>query len=90
MMPTSKNDTHVHPLGIAIFGAIFLVSGAISKPVEAQSLPPQTSDDQMGLAPYQSYAGGNIDSIGLSSGTLSINIKRSIALQKRAAFGFGV
>jgi RHS repeat-associated protein len=74
MMPTSKNDTHVHPLGIAIFGAIFLVSGAISKPVEAQSLPPQTSDDQMGLAPYQSYAGGNIDSIGLSSGTLSINV----------------
>jgi RHS repeat-associated protein len=39
----------------------------------AQTLPPTTADDQMGLQPYQSYHGGDIDHIGLSNGTLSLD-----------------
>jgi RHS repeat-associated protein len=39
----------------------------------AQTLPPTTADDQMGLQPYQSYHGGDIDHIGLSNGTLSVD-----------------
>jgi hypothetical protein len=41
--------------------------------VYAQNLPPFTADDQMGLQPYQSYHGGDIDHIGLANGTLNLD-----------------
>jgi len=41
---------------------------------QAQSLPPFTSDDQMGEQAYQSYHGGDIDSVSLTSGTLTLNM----------------
>lgn len=36
-------------------------------------LPTPTSDDQMGISPYQSYHGGDIDNINLSTGILVIH-----------------
>jgi RHS repeat-associated protein len=47
---------------------LFLLTSA-----QAQSLPPTSSDDQMGEQAYQSYHGGDIDSVSLTSGTLSLN-----------------
>jgi hypothetical protein len=52
---------------------VALLLGFVSKEAFAQSLPPATSDDQMGLQPYQAYHGGDIDSISLSTGTLNLN-----------------
>jgi hypothetical protein len=40
-----------------------------SQAVQAQTLPPATSDDQMGEQAYQSYHGGDIDSISLTNCT---------------------
>lgn len=39
----------------------------------AQNLPSPNPSDQMGLQTYGSYHGGDIDSIGLSSGTLTVH-----------------
>jgi hypothetical protein len=54
-----------------------LLGGALSAVVpiaaHAQSLPPTTPDDLMGLTPYASYHGGDIDNINLSSGNLVVN-----------------
>jgi RHS repeat-associated protein len=48
--------------------AFFCLAGAY-----AQSPAPSTADDQMGTQPYQSYHGGDIDSVGLTTGTLSLH-----------------
>jgi len=45
-----------------------------TSPSFAQTPPPPTADDEMGLQPFQSYHGGNIDAIGLSTGTLSLEV----------------
>ena len=58
-------------LGVAAALFYFLT---IVEPIRAQTLPPTTSDDQMGMQPYQSYNGGDIDSISLTSGTLNLNM----------------
>ena len=55
--------------------------------VQAQTLPPPTSDDQLGMQPYQSYHGGQIDSIGLSTGTLSLDLP-FLAYPQRGKLGF--
>lgn len=43
--------------------------GVVGVPAYAQALPPTSADDQTGLQPYQSYHGGEIDSISLTNGT---------------------
>jgi RHS repeat-associated protein len=58
------------PLG---FVAILLLSFGVTKSVHAQALPATSADDQSGMQPYQSYHGGDIDSIGLSNGMLNLN-----------------
>jgi RHS repeat-associated protein len=50
-----------------------LVCAFAGNALHAQTLPPTTADDQMGLQPYQSYHGGDIDHISLSNGTLSFD-----------------
>jgi RHS repeat-associated protein len=42
--------------------------------IHAQTLPPTTADDQAGEQAYMSYHGGDIDSIGLSNGALSLKL----------------
>src|ERR1700761_8707453 len=46
---------------------------AAAVPSFSQSLPPDTADDQMGIQSFQSYHGGDIDSVGLSNGTLTLH-----------------
>ena len=48
-------------------------SFVVALPASAQSLPPQTADDQMGAQPFQSFHGGEIDHIGLANGTLNVD-----------------
>jgi RHS repeat-associated protein len=52
---------------------LILLLSAFSPRLHAQTLPPTTSDDQMGDQAYQSYHGGDIDSVSLTNGTLSLN-----------------
>jgi RHS repeat-associated protein len=52
---------------------VLLLSMASAVCTHAQTLPPSTSDDEMGEQAYQSYHGGDIDSVGLTNGTLTIN-----------------
>jgi RHS repeat-associated protein len=58
-------------LGVAAALVYFFI---IVGPVQAQTLPSTTSDDQMGMQPYQSYHGGDIDVVSLSTGTLNVNL----------------
>jgi RHS repeat-associated protein len=51
-----------------------LLLSALSARFHAQTLPPTMADDQAGEQAYTSYHGGDIDSIGLSNGTLSLNL----------------
>jgi len=55
------------------FVAIILLSLTAAKSLYAQTLPSPTADDSMGMQPYQSYHGGDIDSISLTSGILNLN-----------------
>jgi RHS repeat-associated protein len=52
---------------------LLLLFSMLSVGTRAQSLPPVTADDQMGLQAYQSYHGGDIDSISLSAGTVTLD-----------------
>jgi len=54
--------------------ALVLLAFFFSQVAHAQTLPAVTSDDQMGMQPYQSYHGGDIDSISLGTGTLNLNV----------------
>jgi RHS repeat-associated protein len=51
---------------------LILLLSAFSLRLHSQTLPPSTSDDQMGDQAYQSYHGGDIDSVSLTSGTLAL------------------
>jgi hypothetical protein len=53
--------------------ALVAVIGLSSFRLLGQTLPPQSADDQMGLLPYQSYHGGDIDHIGLANGMLNLD-----------------
>lgn len=55
------------------FVAVILLSFGVAKSLHAQALPATSADDQSGMQPYQSYHGGDIDSIGLSNGMLNLN-----------------
>jgi RHS repeat-associated protein len=61
-----------HRLQSALLLMPVLLIGVFSKVIYAQTLPPATSDDQMGDQAYQSYHGGDIDSISLANGTLTL------------------
>jgi RHS repeat-associated protein len=52
---------------------LILLLCAFSSLSIAQTLPPTTADDQAGEQAYMSYHGGDIDSISLSNGSLSLN-----------------
>lgn len=57
--------------------------------LRAQNAPPPTPDDQMGISPYQSYHGGDIDSINLSSAGLSTNIPLVFYSQRGSLLNVG-
>ncbi len=63
----------MRPFALARVLLVGLLLGFVSQAAFAQTLPPPTSDDTMGLQPYQSYHGGDIDSIGLTTGMLNLN-----------------
>src|ERR1700730_16688283 len=65
---------HLLHLASRTFGLLLILLGIFSSSVQAQTLPPTTSDDEMGMQPYQSYHGGAIDSIGLTNGMLNLNL----------------
>ena len=65
---------HTRHLTVRAFGLMLLLLGISSRSAHAQTLPPMTSDDQQGMQPYQSYHGGDIDSISLSTGMLNLNV----------------
>ncbi|MGB2627535.1 MAG: hypothetical protein WAK20_12170 [Candidatus Acidiferrum sp.] len=52
----------------------FLFLFVILSPVVAQTPPEPGGNDQLGTQPYQSYHGGEIDSVNLSTGTLSVKL----------------
>src|SRR5579862_6472078 len=54
--------------------SFILLFAALTSTAHAQSLPSPTPDDQLGMQPYGSFHGGDIDVIGLSNGTLSLNM----------------
>jgi hypothetical protein len=56
------------------FAAIIPFLFGAAKTLHAQTLPPPLSDDQLGLQPFESYHGGAIDAISLSTGTLNIKM----------------
>jgi hypothetical protein len=60
------NTLRMLALGSALLG---VYAGA----ARAQTAPFPTSDDQMGLEPYQSYHGGDIDNVSLTTGTLTVS-----------------
>jgi RHS repeat-associated protein len=41
--------------------------------LSAQAQDPTTADDEKGISPYGSYNGGDIDSVGLTTGVLNLN-----------------
>jgi RHS repeat-associated protein len=53
---------------------LILALSAFSPRVHAQSLPPTTPDDQMGMMPYVSYHGGDIDTVNLGTGNLVVRM----------------
>ena len=57
---------------LSLFFSILLGIAGFAAGIQAQTLPAPGADDQLGLQPYQSYHGGDIDVIGLSSGTVSL------------------
>jgi hypothetical protein len=58
-------------LWISSLALLFLL--LFSTPLYSQN-PPTTSEDQLGMQPYQSYHGGDIDVINLTTGTLNLNV----------------
>ena len=53
--------------------AFSLSTGLLLATAFSQSYPPTMADDQAGEQAYMSYHGGDIDSVGLTNGTLSLN-----------------
>jgi hypothetical protein len=62
----------VNTLGMVTLA--FALVGIYAGAAEAQTLPTPGADDQLGLQPYQSYDAGDIDVIGLSNGTVSLDL----------------
>jgi YD repeat-containing protein len=56
------------------FALLLLLLGLFSAGLEAQTLPAPTADDQLGMLPYQTFHGGDIDTVNLSTGSLSLNL----------------
>jgi hypothetical protein len=88
MMNTSRSLFICRFTGAKVAGFLVLLLTVIAIPAHAQTLPPPTSDDQMGLQPYQSYHGGDIDVINLSSGTLNLNLP-FLSYPQRGELHFG-
>ena len=65
---------HVASLVRGTFSLLLLVAGAFATNLEAQTLPAPTADDQLGMLPYQTYHGGDIDTVNLSTGSLSLDL----------------
>ena len=57
-----------------ILAALFAWTLLSLSPAQAQTGPAPAVSDQLGIIPYQSYHGGDIDSINLSSGKINIRI----------------
>ena len=45
------------------FALFLFLAGVFSISLKAQTLPPPTADDELGMLPYQSYHGGDIDTV---------------------------
>ncbi len=54
--------------------SVTLFVGGLLGSAYGQAPSSMSADDQMGLQPYQSYHGGEIDSVGLTNGTLSLHL----------------
>ena len=52
-----------------------ILVGIASTQVEAQTGPSPGVDDLMGIQPYQSYHGGDVDNVNLSTGSLSAQVQ---------------
>jgi RHS repeat-associated protein len=65
---------NLHHVATRTFALLFMIVGFFSNSLQAQTLPPPTSDDQLGMLPYQSYHGGDIDEVNLSTGSVSLNL----------------
>jgi len=64
-----RTSRHYHfQLGLFILVVLFLVTTA-----RTQTLPPLSASDEVGMQAYQPYHGGDIDSVNLSTGTLSLD-----------------
>src|SRR6185437_9010583 len=61
-----------HTIGRYFIGLCWVLIVTASPAALCQTFP-VTADDQMGIQPYQSYHGGEIDHIGLTSGTLALD-----------------
>ncbi len=88
MMNTSRSPFNCRFAGDKLAGFLVLLLAVVAIPAHAQTLPPPTSDDQLGLQPYQSYHGGDIDVINLSSGTLNLNLP-FLSYPQRGELHFG-
>ncbi len=53
---------------------VFLSALLLSTRLAAQSLPNDTAMDDLGVTPYASYHGGDIDNISMTNGTVSLNL----------------
>jgi hypothetical protein len=70
-----RMSTNFHNLSFPLLAAIVLAL-TFSPASRAQTAAPTVPSDQLGEQPYQTYHGGDIDSVNLSTGTLSINLSR--------------
>jgi hypothetical protein len=57
----------------AILILCFLLYIFDGPPASGQTLPNLTASDQLGIQPNGSYHGGDIDAVGLTNGTLTLN-----------------
>src|ERR1700733_457712 len=65
---------HFRHLAGQTLGLLLIPLGIFSSSAQAQTLPSMTSDVQQGMQPYQSYHGGDIDSVSLSTGMLNLDV----------------
>jgi hypothetical protein len=60
---------------LASFAMLIPFAGTllVLSPALGQTPPPTTAADQLGMQPYQTYAGGEVDYVSLANGNLSID-----------------
>lgn len=72
MISTGSSALHSSALTLTLL-ATLMCAEFFSPIARAQSAPPTTANDQMGLTPYQSFHGGDIDLVNLSNRMLTVH-----------------